>query len=666
MDPYEHRRSRPLHRYRFGWSHYQEHRQGIKHGHRRRPRRESLDPQRTPADTFRHAKKVLRTGRPTELVRQALLGTLLAIGVAFLVFSVWGLITILEARSDLRGAQSEATALAQDRTQLFTRHGRADAARQITKMQHGATSAASLVDSSIPLEALGWIPFVGQQVHGVTSLVNDFDTASVQAGTLLGSLRQLIAGSHGTSISLPDLEFLDANVHNAVTALAPLNRGAGVLVGPIANARNSFDSEITKITSLLATGGQLLNYAQPFLGSDGPRTYFVAGENNAEMRDQGAVLSWAILTANNGTFSMTKSHSVGTLRIRHPAPIRLPPGTLAAFGQLEPTQVWQSVNATGDFPLSAEVMAAMYRQRTHHRVDGVIGLDPITLMHVLQGLKTGVDVSGIPQPVTSHNVIYVLMHGLYLLYPKGYEQNQRHDEVAAVASQAVHWMKGKHHHYDLAYLVDQLAKAAKGRHLLVWSRYPVLEHAVENFGASGSLDAHSTSTIHLAIESAVAAKLDWYVHTAAIYNVTVDAFGNAFMKITVGVANTAPPHCRPHYVCGPDHINSSIPGQYVGRLDLWLPRGSIPIGGGLPESGLVLARQTVRLDPGHHQTIVLESFLPHAVHDGTMSLQFIPQSSLTPQRFKVTFSAPNWTVSGPSSALWWATSTKTFDWSLTH
>lgn len=663
MDPYEHRRSRPLHRYRFGWSHLQQHRQGTRHGHRRHGRHASLDAQRTPADTIRHAKRMLRGGRPAEIARQAILGALLAVAVAFIVFSVWGLITILQARSDLRGAQGEATALAKDRTQLFTAHGRKNAVRQIAKMHDGATAAASLVDGSIPLEALGWIPFVGQQVRGVTSLVNDFDTTSVQAGTLMGSLQQLLHGSHGTSISLADLQFLDADVHNAVAALTPLNRGSGLLVGPIASARDTFDKEITKITSLLATGGNLLNYAQPFLGSQGPRSYFVAGENNAEMRDQGAVLSWAILRVNNGTFTMTKSSSVGSLSIRHPAPLRLPPGTRAAFGQLEPTKVWQSVDATADFPLSAQAMAAMYHQRTHRSVDGVIAVDPITLQHILEA--TGkVDVIGIPLPVNSKNVVYVLMHGLYLLYPHDYQIDRRHDEVAAVASSAVHKMR--RHHYDLAFLVDQLAKAVTGRHLLVWSKFSQLQQSVENFGASGSLVAQGTNTIHLAVESAVAAKLDWYVRTAAIYDVTVDEFGNAFIKITVGVANTAPKGCRPHYVCGPDHINSSVPGQYVGRLDLWLPRGTIPIGGGLSESGLVLARQTVRLLPGHHQTIVLEAFLPHAVHDGALSLRFIPQSSLTPQHFKVTFSAPSWTVSGPSSALWWATSTRTFDWSLSH
>ncbi len=120
--------------------------------------------------------------------------------------------------------------------------------------------------------------------------------------------------------------------------LAPLNRGSGLLIGPLADARNTFDGEIAKITGLLTTGGHLLDYAGPFLGADGPRTYLLAGENNAEMRDQGAVLSWALLTANDGTFSMTHAQSVGTLSIRHPADVTLPAGTVSAFGLLQPTQ----------------------------------------------------------------------------------------------------------------------------------------------------------------------------------------------------------------------------------------------------------------------------------------------------------------------------------------
>jgi hypothetical protein len=225
----------------------------------------------------------------------------------------------------------------------------------------------------------------------------------------------------------------------------------------------------------------------------------------------------------------------------------------------------------------------------------------------------------------------------------------------------------KRYHYDLAYLVDQLAKAARGRHLLVWSRFPVLEGAVTRFGGSGSLTAQSTNVVHLAIESAVAAKLDWYVHTAAFYNVSIDPNGAATITAKVIVGNTAPVGCRPHYVCGPDHTNSFVRGQYVARLDLWLPANTLAPGG-LSESGLTLVRPVrgVNVLPGHQETLLLTGFIPNAVKNGRFSLQFIPQSGLWPQLTKVTFSAPGWSVTGPSGKGWFLKVPVTDGWQLSH
>jgi hypothetical protein len=671
MDRFDHRHARPLHRFRHGWRHLRQHATGVRHGHERRPRHRDLGPGATPKEAIRRGRHLLHGPAGLEYLRQFALGALLAVVIAFVVCAIWGTVTILQARDDLRGAQGEATALAVDRTQLFTSLGRTHALVQIDKMQVGAENAAALVNGSAQLKVLSWIPFVGQQVDGVTDLVNDFDTTSNQANALLSAVNRVVSYSHGTTISLPALSILQLRVSQSLAALRPLDRGSGLLIGPIASARDSFDKEIVKITALLSTGKHLLSYAGPFLGADGPRTYLVAGENNAEMRDQGAVLSWAVLTANNGTFKMGKASSVGKLRLAHPAPVPLPPGTESAFGLMDPTQVWQSVNASADFPLSGQVMAAMYEQRTHKAVDGVIAVDARALEGVLRAIPSPLTVPGIPGKVTSKNVVFVLLHGLYLLYPKNYEQNTRHDEVAAVASAAVHWMHSQGHHYDLAFLVDQLAKAAPGRHLLVWSKFPVLEHAIEAFGASGSLTVHGTNAIHLGIESAVAAKLDWYIRTDVVYQVFIDANGAATIEAKVVVANTAPakgycdlhPEKCPHYILGPDHINSFIKGQYVGRLDLWFPRDSI-VPGGLDESGLKLARAEIKVLPQHQDTLLLVAFIPHAIKHGRFSLSFIPQSSVWPQFVKVNFSAPTWSVSGPSSTLWHATTTKLLTWSL--
>lgn len=660
MARFDHRKSRPLHQYRHGLRHYQQHVGGERHAHERRSRRRADGrPPLTPKETLRDARRWVRSPWPFEVLRQVLLGIVLAAGIVFVVCAVWGTITILQARNDLRGAQGEATAIAVDRHQLFTSAGRATAGRRIAAMERGTRSAAELVGNSVPLNVLSWIPFVGQQVDGVKSLTDDLQTTSVQADDLLQDVDVLVASSKGTSVSLSALSILQAQVAEAVHALKPLDRGSGLLIGPIASARNTFDHEIVKVTKLLATGQNLLAYAGPFLGADGPRTYLVAGENNAEMRDQGAVLSWAILSADNGTFSMQRPSSVGSLRLAHPAAVPLPPGTAAAFGLLDPTQVWQSVNATGDFALSGQIMAAMYHQRTGESVDGVIGIDVPALSNVLKA--TGpVDVKGIPWPVTSGDADRVLLNELYFRYPHNYEQGTRHDEIADVAVAAVHRMR--HHAFDLAYLVDLLAKATKDRHLLLWSRFPSLERAIVAFGASGSLTADGPDSVHLAIESAVAAKLDYYVRTAVVYDVYLDRSGTAYIVANVTVANTAPP-TGPHYVLGPDHFNSFVRGQYVARLDLWFPRGS-EVPGGLDESGLVLSRAVVNLLPGTKNTYVLEAILPHALRAGRFSLSFVPQSSLWPQLTKVDLDAPSWSVTGPRSTLWTATSEKTISWQL--
>ena len=48
-----------------------------------------------------------------------------------------------------------------------------------------------------------------------------------------------------------------------------------------------------------------------------------------------------------------------------------------------PTQTWQSVNTTADFPFSGTAMQAMYAQAGGGHVDGVVALDVNTLASLL-------------------------------------------------------------------------------------------------------------------------------------------------------------------------------------------------------------------------------------------------------------------------------------------
>ena len=109
--------------------------------------------------------------------------------------------------------------------------------------------------------------------------------------------------------------------------MSSLDRPASGLIGPIGSARRDFDEQIAKITNDLGRGTRTLSYALPFLGADGARTYLIAGENNAEMRDQGDVLSLALMHAQNGAFNVDTVGSVDGIEPSRAVNVTMPAGT---------------------------------------------------------------------------------------------------------------------------------------------------------------------------------------------------------------------------------------------------------------------------------------------------------------------------------------------------
>ena len=278
----------------------------------------------------------------------------------------------------------------------------------------------------------------------------------------------------------------------------------------------------------------------PFLGGTGPWTYLVIGENNAEMRDQGATLSYALLNTANGTINVTNGGTVGNLNTPTPAlGVPIPLGTAAVFGRLLPTQQWRSTNATANFAFSGQAMQEMYAEATGAHVNGVIGIDVVALQHLL-ALTGPVVVAGIQEPVTADNAIYVLLNQLYAGLAPQSLQGPRREELAAVTSAAFHQLQVGN--VDLVALARTLATEIGGRHLQVWDEDPQYEQTLREVGASGAVDTDDpTRTFHVAVENATATKLDYYVTVSVSDKVYVQPNGNAVVDTSVQVLNRAPP-----------------------------------------------------------------------------------------------------------------------------
>jgi hypothetical protein len=336
-------------------------------------------------------------------------------------------------------------------------------------------------------------------------------------------------------------------------------------------------------------------------------------------------------------------------------------GTQKVFGPFNPTQVWQSTNATAAFPWSGLDMQAMYQQATGQNVNGVIALDVPGLSRLLK-LVGPVQVPGIPQIITASNLSTVVLHDLYQGLPNS-TQEQRRDDLAGVAKAVVDKMREGH--VDVAAFANALANDVAGRHLMVWDSVPSNEATIRKFGGSGAIDTDQpTRTFHLAVENASADKLDYYVTVSVAERVLITTSGDAEVLTSVTLKNSTLAGQPPSYQLGPDDVNTFTPGEYAGMVYLWGPRGANQPAS-VPESGLRVSEATDDLDPQQTGTVQFETTIPHAVRNGHLHLVFIPQSRLVPDRLSIQVQGQGWTIQDPRQVSTTWNKTLSYTWNVT-
>ncbi len=570
---------------------------------------------------------------------------LLVLGlVAFLLVALFVVAVVLtyrtyqHVRGPLFAAQNTLTVLAHNPDSMDSATGRTEDEFHLIAALNDVDAAEKQIDGSTGLKLLGLIPGLHAQWVGLDQLVSDLRSTTLTAGALLRSVNALGVDSHGTDISLPDLAQLGVVLHAAHTQLVADHRSTGGLWGPIGADRRKFDNEDERAAHLLAQGEELTRYTAPFLGANGPRTYLVAGENNAEMRDQGSTLSYSLMTTQDGLITDTIGGTVDNMELSSPAPgIAIPAGTQAIFGKLFPTETWQSTNATANFAFSGRDMQSMFATSAGKHVDGVIGIDVVALQGLLT-LTGPVSVPGIPEPVTAANAAYILLDQLYAGLPPGSSQGPRREELAAVTSATVHQLQVGQ--VDVVALARVLATEISGRHLLVWDEDPAFERTLVDVGASGAVDTvDPTRTFHVSVENATATKLDYFIGVSMSDHVHLTTNGSAVVDTSVTLTNHAPAGQAPSLQLGPDGVNSHVAGEYVGRVLVWGPRGSIQ-NGSVKESGLVLNEEDLRVLPGQSATAQFETTIPHAVRNGKLQMVFVPQPRLSPEALTVHVAYP--------------------------
>jgi len=402
------------------------------------------------------------------------------------------------------------------------------AAQTLSQVQDDTGSARSLTSDPV-WRVAHLLPYVGDDLRAVTSLGTEVDRLAtgvlepvVESAQVLDPAalqpRDGAIDLAPLAEAAPLLESAAASLETSRAAVADIETAG--LLGPVRDAHAQLLGQLEDAQSVLRPQAQAqamaLALAPGMLGADGPRTYMVLFQNNAEVRATGGIPgAFAIVDADAGRLTMTEQRTASELRPFTEPVLKLPAGVETLFGQ-KPAIYLADVNMTANWTLSAELAQEMYRQLTGVTVDGVASVDPVALSYLLGA--TGPVVLPTGDRLDDQEVVPFLLSEAYRLIEDDVDgQDEASAAVADAAFETVLSGQG-----DPRLTLETLNQGVDEGRLLLWSADPAEQQILASTALAGPLRPAGTGGDPAAAEegdpvarvflnAAMAGKMDYYL-----------------------------------------------------------------------------------------------------------------------------------------------------------
>lgn len=497
--------------------------------------------------------------------RRALLLGILVSDVVLVAFGSWLTIKALDAKSNLelarQSAQQAKEALLQgntDEASLF-----ADSARVQAQQANDATH-------SVPWAVASFVPWLGspfttgQQISDVVlGLAADVLQPAAQVGLAI-SPDQLFANGRVDVATLRDEQSQLDTISKAATQL---NVEAVAISDPryvslLGDARSQLQEQTAEVAGILENTALAARLAPAMMGADGPRTYFMGFQTNAEARGTGGLLGgFGILRFDDGTPTVDTLASNREL-IGAYAPIDLGAEYSKTYGYTNPTTDFRNSNLSSHFPYAAQIWKAMWEKDTGIKVDGAIVLDPVALSYLLGAVGSVTLPDG--EKVTKDNVVELTESTAYARFPD--DQIARKKYLQDIAGEVVTKMTGKVE--SPRALLDALGRAVSERRIAIWSAVPAEQELLEQTSLAHAIPDDPAPYAEIVINNLGGNKLDYYLRREIEY-VADGCDGDTRMStVTIRLKNDLPSGANvPDYILGTAGLLPEIP--------LNLPKGTM-------------------------------------------------------------------------------------------
>ncbi len=382
----------------------------------------------------------------------------------------------------------------------------------------GLTSAVSSISSSIhaidnelssPLwGAATFVPVLGQDVKSAQQLA---DAATELADDALVPIANDLAGTSLSSLvtdGTVNVELVTRLCNDCLDAFPSIESSLNTINSlPEANIPQ-LRQIMNKLTKPITDSGvnatqlrSLFENLPRMLGSEGPRTYLIIAQNNAELRPTGGLPgAWGTITFDNGTISLGEFSTIlhGDFQVEVTDEEHEATGTNL---DLDPAQV----NCTADFTRVGQLSRDYWWQAKEQSVDGVVAIDPVFLQRIV-GLTGGFNVDG--YDVTGENCAQLLMHDAYIAFPSGNDSDEFFAHVADAAFSSVMNNLGS---VDVEKLAEVIGESGADYRLLAWMANETEQQMVVDCGFSGGLQTDITKPqLGFYISDDTYSKISWY------------------------------------------------------------------------------------------------------------------------------------------------------------
>jgi uncharacterized protein DUF4012 len=542
----------------------------------------------------------------------------LALSIAGVVVVLAGLLFAWEAYRAVGALQD-----ANERAELLKQNivdGNVDAARRSLMRLDESTSRAHHSTDGPVWWLAAHVPILGRNADAVSTVSRDLDQVSddVLPG-IVDVADKVRLETFRPKDGRVDLEAVAAAAPVLVKAddvFAEADRSLGDfdvngLVPLLRRPMTALQTRFHRTAVAAAAANDAAKLLPTMLGGDGrKRTFLLLILNNAEVRSlAGMPGSIAVITAKDGKIKMGKQGGIQDV-----LPVKKPPIKLTK----QEKRVFQSSVATDmrdtaivpDFPRAAELAAAVVGRRWKEKYDGVIGVDPIALGYMLEGLGP-VDV-GDNLTINSSNAVGTLLNLVYLKYPKS---PNKQDDVFENAARRIFdaTVDGTG---DSVAVIRSLVRGVSERRVMLWSRDPREQKRIQSSGISGALDQGSgRPQVGVFVNDNGSTKMEFYLGmSTSLRSERCLASGAQEIRTTTTLVSNAPPNAYrlPQSIVG--YSQWARPGNMKLGVMIFGPHGGeitsmtvdghrAPIGG-TKLAGRPITKVARELPPGQNSIIV--------------------------------------------------------------